>query len=138
MEIIEKTLEANIENLHDVLGFIEEHFEAHQASMKATNVTCISVEEIYANICMYAYGEENTKEKCTIKLWFDDNSAFISFEDTGMEFNPLEKEDPDISASAEERGIGGLGIFMVKKYMDECTYERVDGKNILTLRKVIK
>ena len=88
MEIIEKTLEAKIDNLHEVLSLVEEQFEIHEANMKVINITCISVEEIFANICMYAYGKENTDEKCTMKMWFEDNNAYISFEDYGMEFNP--------------------------------------------------
>lgn len=138
MEIIEKTVEANVDNLHIVLEFLEEQLEAHEASMKVINVMSISVEEMFANVCMYAYeGIEGPKE-CTIGIGFDGDVANVTLTDGGLEFNPLEKDDPNIHASAEERGIGGLGIFMVKKYMDECTYERIDNKNIFTMRKAIK
>lgn len=136
MEVIEKTIEAKIDNLHEVLGFVEEQLEAHEAMMKVITITNISLEEMYANICMYAY--DGNPGPCTIKIWFEGNDAFISLIDEGMPFDPLAKEDPDIHASAEERGIGGLGIYMVKEYMDECTYERIDDKNIFTMRKAIK
>ena len=136
MEVIEKTFEAKIDNLHEVLGFVEEQLEAHEAMMKVITITNISLEEMYANICMYAY--DGNPGPCTIKIWFEGNDAFISLIDEGMPFDPLAKEDPDIHASAEERGIGGLGIYMVKEYMDECTYERIDDKNIFTMRKAIK
>ena len=136
MEVIEKTFEAKIDNLHEVLGFVEEQLEAHEAMMKVITITNISLEEMYANVCMYAY--DGNPGPCTIKIWFEGNDAFISLIDEGMPFDPLAKEDPDIHASAEERGIGGLGIYMVKEYMDECTYERIDDKNIFTMRKAIK
>lgn len=136
MEVIEKTFEAKIDNLHEVLGFVEEQLEAHEAMMKVITITNISLEEMYANVCMYAY--DGNPGPCTIKIWFEGNDAFISLIDEGMPFDPLAKEDPDIHASAEERRIGGLGIYMVKEYMDECTYERIDDKNIFTMRKAIK
>ena len=61
----------------------------------------------------------------------------MTFEDEGVYYNPLEKEDPDVSLSVEEREIGGLGIFMVKKSMDKMEYEYTDGKNVLTITKKI-
>lgn len=136
MEVIEKKLEAKIDNLHEVLDFVEEQLEAHEALMKIITITNISLEEMYANVCMYAY--DGNPGPCTIKLWFEGNDVYISLIDSGIPFDPLAKEDPNIHASAEERGIGGLGIYMVKEYMDECTYERVDDQNIFTMRKAIK
>lgn len=138
MEYLEKTVEAKVENLHEVLGFLEEQLEIHEASMKVINVMSISLEEMYANVCMYAYAEQDNIGDCTIRIGFDGDIADVSLIDSGLEFDPLAKDDPNIHAAAEDRGIGGLGIFMVKKYMDECKYERVDGKNIFTMRKAIK
>ena len=138
MDVIEKTFEAKVENLHKVLAFLEEQLEAHEASMKVINVMSISLEEMYANVCMYAYVGSNVKPECTISIGFDGDVANVTLIDNGMEFNPLDKVDPDVHAAVEDRGIGGLGIFMVKKYMDECTYERKDNKNIFTMRKAIK
>ncbi len=98
----------------------------------------IAVEELYVNIAHYAYGDE--EGKATIKIGFDGEpmQVTIRFIDEGVPYNPLEKQDPDTSLSAEERDIGGLGIFMVKKSMDSMEYEYQDGKNILTIQKVIK
>lgn len=61
----------------------------------------------------------------------------LTLKDHGTPYNPLEKEDPDITLSAEERDIGGLGIFMVKNLMDEVTYDYIDEENILTLIKYV-
>lgn len=138
MDIIEKTVEANVDNLHIVLEFLEEQLEAHEASMKVINVMSISVEEMFANVCMYAYEGSDAPKECTIAIWFDGDIVNVRLIDGGLEFDPLKKDDPNIHASVEERGIGGLGIFMVKKYMDECTYERIDEKNVFTMRKAIK
>lgn len=139
MDIVEKTVDAKVDNLHEVLEFLEIELEKHDASMKLINVISIAAEEMYANVCMYAYPDSSTIGKCTITIGFDENGANISFIDDGIPFNPLAKADPNIHATAEERGIGGLGIYMVKQSMDDCTYERTtDGKNIFTMRKAIK
>ena len=138
MDTVQKTFEAKVDNLHEVLGFVEEQLEAHGASMKVITVMNISLEEMYANVCMYAYKDQETVGDCTIEVSFDGDVAYVKLIDSGLPFNPLAKEDPDIHLSAEERGIGGLGIYMVKEYMDECTYDRVDDKNIFTMKKVIK
>lgn len=139
MDIIEKTFEAKIDNLHMVLELLEAELEKHEASMKMINVISVAAEEIYANVCMYAYPNNESAGECTVGIYFDGDNANISFKDSGIPFNPLEKADPNIHAAAEERGIGGLGIYMVKKSMDDCSYERTtDGKNIFTMRKAIK
>lgn len=138
MEIIEKNIEAKVDNLHVVLEFLEEQLENHQASMKVINVMSISLEEMFANICLYAYEDKPEPHDCKIEIWFEGDMVNVRLTDSGMEFNPLAKQDPDVHAEIEDRGIGGLGIFMVKKYMDECTYDRVNGQNIFTMKKVIK
>lgn len=136
---MEKTFVAKVDNLHEVLGFLEEQLESFGASMKVINVMSISLEEMYANVCLYAYETPNTDNLCTIDIWLDENqNANVKLIDSGMPFNPLQKDDPDVHASVEDRGIGGLGIYMVKEYMDECTYERIDDKNIFVMRKKIQ
>ena len=92
-------------------------------------------EEIFVNVANYAYEEKGTVEITLSRT--QDKITFI-FRDNGVKFNPLEKEDPNITASSEEREIGGLGIFMVKKIMDECSYDYVDNHNVLTLVKYKK
>ena len=103
---------------------------------KEKNLIEIAVDEIVSNIVYYAY--EGKQGTANVKIDTDDKGIIITITDSGIEYNPLEKEDPDITLSAEERGIGGYGIYIVKKVMDEITYERKDGKNILTLRKYFK
>ena len=89
------------------------------------------------NIVHYAYNPQ--VGKATIRCEVTDNpmQVIIQFLDSGIPFDPLAKEDADITLSAEERNIGGLGIFMVKQSMDEVNYEYMDGKNVLTIRKVL-
>ena len=90
----------------------------------------ISAEEIFSNIARYAYEEPGNAD---ITVTIEDGMLKVIFEDTGIEYNPLEKDDPDITLSVEERKIGGLGIFIVKKSMDLVRYERKDNKNIFTM-----
>ncbi len=129
----ELRVEATIENLSKVQGFVEEFLEEHDCPMKQIITINIAVEEIYVNIAHYAYAP-NTGE-ALIQIDAADGEVTIIFEDSGVPYNPLEKADPDVTLSAEEREIGGLGIFMVKKSMDAMEYEYRDNKNILTLRK---
>ena len=132
---VELKLPADINKLDQVLAFIEEHLEEHEASMKAITQISIAVEEIYVNIAHYAYGE--SEGDATIQLSFEDRVISITFIDTGMPYDPLAKPDPDITLSVEERQIGGLGIYMVKQSMDEVIYNRDGDKNVLTLKKNI-
>ena len=95
----------------------------------------MAADEIVTNISMYAYAPGTGD--FTVNFAFDgeERAAEITFVDEGVPFDPLAKDDPDVTLSAEERQIGGLGIFLVKKTMDDMTYRREDGKNILTIRK---
>ena len=129
--------DAVVENLDEVLGFVDGLLQEHGCSSQEMIQIDVAVEEIYVNIAHYAYGNE--VGKATITASFDSSSRDFTlvFEDSGMRFDPLAKEDPDISIPAEQRKIGGLGIFMVKKSMDEVRYEYRDGKNILTIVKKI-
>ena len=95
----------------------------------------LAVEEIFVNIAHYAYSPNTGDAK--ILASFENGELMLSFYDRGKAFNPIEKKDPDITLSAEERDIGGLGIFLTKKFMDSVEYEYKDGQNILTIRKKI-
>ena len=95
----------------------------------------LAVEEIFVNIAHYAYNPEVGEAR--ISASFSDNILTVIFKDKGKEFNPIAKEDPDITLSAEERNIGGLGIFLTKKFMDSVNYEYTNGENILTIKKKI-
>jgi anti-sigma regulatory factor (Ser/Thr protein kinase) len=123
-------VKADVGNLDDVLSFTEGF--CGDLPMKIQNQIAIAVEEIFVNIAHYSYdgvGEAViTAENAADKL-------IITFEDSGIPYNPLAKDDPDVTASADDRDIGGLGIFMAKKLMDGMTYSYEDGKNRLTIEK---
>ena len=133
----EITVQATIENVPVVTAFLDEHLEAHDCSMKAQMQIDVAVDEIFSNIVFYAYHPE--VGEATVGIEFDDSvpAAILTFSDSGVAYNPLEKDDPDTTLSAEDRQIGGLGIFIVKKTMDKVEYRREDGKNILTVVKNI-
>ena len=133
----ELTVPATLENITVVTAFIDEQLEALDCSMKAQTQIDIAIDELFGNIAHYAY--PGGTGDATVRFDFDEatRTASIAFIDGGVPFNPLEKADPDVTLSAEERGIGGLGIFMVKKTMDDLTYRYEDGKNVLTLYKQI-
>ena len=125
--------EAKTENLENVNNFLTENLIG--CPMKVLMQTELAVEEIFVNIEHYAYKDETGEVWVSCELDKEKNLFTIIFEDTGIPFDPLKRDDPDVTASAEERDIGGLGIFLTKKLMDEVRYENRDGKNILTLIK---
>ncbi|WP_026518699.1 ATP-binding protein [Butyrivibrio sp. MC2021] len=131
----ELILEAKTDNLDKVIAFLEEQLESMGCSMKLQMQLDVAVEEIFVNIASYAYGSGTGDALIRINHETDPERVVITFIDEGVPYDPLKKEDPDVSLSAEEREIGGLGIFMVKKTMDDMSYEWLDGKNILTLTK---
>lgn len=129
------TLPAQIENVETVLRFVSEELEESGCPMKTILQISVAVEEIFANIAHYAYapGEGEATVACAVEN--DPRCVIIRFTDRGVPFNPLIVEEPDVSLSAEERAIGGLGIYMVKKTMDTVEYAFSDGQNNLTIRK---
>lgn len=131
----ELDIEARTENLHDVLAFVDEELDKENCPPKVKVQIDIAVEEIFVNIAHYAYNP--TIGTAKIRIGIEDGQVTLSFVDQGIPYDPLAREDPDITLSAEEREIGGLGIFMVKKSMDDVQYEYKDGRNILTFRKTL-
>ena len=133
----EITLEAKIENIPRIIAFIDETLEAWDTAMKAQMQIDVAADEILANISHYAYAP-NTGE-ATVRLHIDEATrmATIIFIDRGVPFDPLAKADPDVTLAKQDRQIGGLGIYIVKKTMDAVEYQRKDGCNILTIRKQI-
>lgn len=127
-------IEAVDSNLGTVNEFIEGVLEAADCPMKALMQIELAVEEIFVNICHYAYAPETGEAEISVGIT-EENSVMIVFSDSGIPYDPLAKDDPDISLSVQERAIGGLGIFMVKKYMDEVIYDYSEGRNNLTLIK---
>ena len=131
----ELTLEAKLENLDRVLAFVDKFLEDLDCSPKPQMQIDIAVEELFVNIAKYAYTP--AVGSMTLRIEKDPIGVAITFIDSGVPYNPLAKLDPDVTLSAEERQIGGLGIFMVKKSMDSMEYKHEDGQNILTIRKKI-
>ena len=132
----ELKLDATIENLNTVSSFLEEIMEEHGVPMKVQMQLAVAVEEIYVNIAHYSYPVEGGgKAKVTVDFPDDGRNMVIQFMDSGTPYDPLKKPDPDITLSADDRPIGGLGIFMVKKTMDDMSYVYENGCNILTLVK---
>ena len=129
------TIEANTQNLPAVLAFIDEELEKAECPIKLQMQIDVAVEEIFVNIASYAYGLDTGNAVIGIEVLQNPKRAVITFSDSGMPYNPVEKEDPDVTLSAEERQIGGLGIFMVKQAMDSMDYEYRNGQNLLTIRK---
>ncbi len=120
------------ESLKPVQDLISSALKTDDAKLKSS--VLIAVEEIFVNIVSYAYPDSEG----TICVIFDaSNGLTIQFEDSGIPFNPLEADDPDPSLSLEERSEGGYGIYLVKKFMDSVSYTNKDGKNILTLKKML-
>ena len=129
------TVEAKIENVDKVTEFVNEVLEEKECPLKVQMQLDVAIDEIFGNIAYYAYGKGSGN--ATIQIEMEDNPPKITltFIDQGIPYNPLERTDPDITLDIEDREIGGLGIFLVKKTMDELSYEYVDGQNILTMKK---
>ena len=131
----ELDIEATKENLPKVMEFVGRKLEAVDCPPKAGMQIDIAVEEIFTNIVNYAYAPGKGSAKVRVDVTDHPVTVSITFIDNGKPYDPLAKEDPDITLSAEERQIGGLGIFMTKQVMDDVIYEYKDGRNILTLKK---
>lgn len=131
-----KTLEimAEVENLAEVTAFVAAQLEGADCPIKVKMQIELALEEIFVNIANYAYAPEKGKAVIGIDIT-DNRQVVLTFEDSGTPYDPLAKQDPDVTLSADKREIGGLGIFMVKKTMDDMYYEYRDQKNVLTLKK---
>ena len=132
-----KIFPAKTEALSDVLGFVEQSLESFECSMKAQTAICVAIEEVFVNVANYAYS--GGEGDMTLYIGFDEETRDVTFRmtDKGIPFDPLKKPDPDITLSAEDREIGGLGIFITKKTMDSVSYAYENGENILTMIKKI-
>ena len=134
----ELTIAATVENIETVTDFVNEQLEAIDCPMKAQMQIDIAIDELFSNIAQYAYGTETGQATVRVEALEDPESVMITFMDNGVPYDPLAKADPDTTLSADEREIGGLGIFMVKKSMDDISYEYKDGQNILRIIKKLK
>ena len=131
----ELTISASVDNIETVTDFINEQLEALDCPMKAQMQIDIAIDELFGNIANYAYNPEIGQATVRVEVIEEPLAVVITFIDNGVPYDPLKKEDPDITLSAEEREIGGLGIYMVKKSMDEINYEYKDGQNIISIKK---
>ena len=131
----ELTLAATVENIEKVTDFVNEELEALDCPMRAQTQIDIAIDELFGNIAHYAYGTEIGQATVRVEVIEDPLAVTITFIDNGVPYDPLAKVDPDITLSIEEREIGGLGIYMVKKSGDDIIYEYKNGQNILKIKK---
>lgn len=134
----EITVDATIDNVQTITDFVDERLEEMNCPVKAQMQIDIVIDELCSNVARYAYSDKTGKVTVSVDTVDKPMKVWLTFTDEGVPYNPLAKEDPDITLSAEERKLGGLGIYMVKKMMDEFRYEYKDGKNIVTVCKVIE
>lgn len=132
------TIKAARENLGKVFSFVNQHLETAGCSRKLVRKVDLAVEEIFINIASYAYAPDTGNVTISCTLQEAPLQITLVFEDTGKPYNPLIRESPDVTLPAKERGIGGLGVFLVKKVMDTVSYCFQDGKNILTITKSLQ
>ena len=133
----EKTFDAAVDQLDEVLAFVTDQLDQLDCPPKHRIQIEVAVEELFVNIASYAYRPGTGTADVTVEAFDNPKAVEITFRDAGVPYDPLAKQDPDISLSADDRQIGGLGIFMVKKTMDDMLYEYKDNQNVLTIRKVI-
>ena len=119
-------------------AFVDAELEAIGCPTKAQMQIDIAIDELFGNIARYAY--QPGTGTATVRIAVEQNplAVNLTFIDQGKPFDPLSAREPDVTAGAEERPIGGLGVFLVKKTMDDVHYEYKDGKNVLHIRKLIQ
>lgn len=135
MSYREYSCEAVISNLDEVMAFIEDCLTEHGCPLKRQIQINVAVDEIFANVVHYAYGKGTGPVTLRFEPLENPAGAKITVIDSGIPFNPLARKDPDLSGTSEERKIGGLGIFMVKKSMDSVDYEYSGGCNRFSITK---
>jgi len=133
----ELNISATVENIPVVTAFVDEQLEALNCPLKAQMQIDIAIDELFGNIAQYAYNPDIGSATVQVEVSEDPLAVIITFIDGGIPYDPLKADDPDITLSAEDRPLGGLGIYMVKKSMDAIIYEHRDGKNILSIKKAL-
>ena len=128
-------VDADDSMLDEVIEFLEENLEETGCSPKVQMQICVAAEEIFVNIAHYAYNPEKGKATVRVEVTGEPVTVTITFMDNGVPFDPLAKEDPGEDVLTDEDKVGGLGIFMTKKMMDDVAYEYRDGKNVLQMKK---
>ena len=133
----EMTVEATVENIAGVTEFVNAELEALDCPIKAQMQIDVAIDELFGNIAHYAYDPETGPATVRVEVEDEPLAVIVTFIDHGKPYDPLTTADPDITLSAEDRDIGGLGVFLVKKTMDSVTYEYNNGQNILRIKKNI-
>ena len=131
----EITVAAAVENLEAVTAFVDEYLEKIGCSPRSQMQLDIAVDELFSNIAYYAYQPGTGEVTVQVEVAEEPSCTVLTFIDSGIPYNPLSHADPNTMLPAEERETGGLGIYMVKKFMDAVSYAYEDGKNILTIKK---
>ena len=124
----------DISEISKLAVFIDELGEEMNLTPELNFNLNLVLEEAISNVILYAYGKEEQKEISLVAYLSDNNLVFV-LTDSGMEFDPTKVPDADVTLSAEEREIGGLGIYLIRQIMNTVEYQRIDGKNVLTMRK---
>ncbi len=135
MNMQELHVDATIENIGKVTEFVDSRLEELGCPLKAQMQIDIAIDELFGNIAHYAYNPDVGPATVRVEVTEEPVAVIITFIDQGVPYDPLAKADPDVGLSLEEREAGGLGIFMVKKTMDEISYEYREGQNILKIKK---
>lgn len=133
----ELIVEAKLDNLAQVLQFVDSRLEEEDCPIGLQMKIDVAVEELFVNIASYAYAPGSGSATVRMEVEENPKTVVITFVDRGVPYDPLAKEDPDVTLSINDREIGGLGIFMVKKSMDDMIYAYENGQNVLTIRKRI-
>jgi anti-sigma regulatory factor (Ser/Thr protein kinase) len=134
----EITVDAIIENIDIVTDLVNEELEAFRCPLKFQVQIDVAIDELFGNIARYAYKDGTGKATVRLEIEDDPACAVLTFVDQGIPFDPLDMPEPDTTLSLKERKIGGLGIFLVKKTMDDMTYQYKDGQNILRIKKKLR
>jgi len=127
------TLEASLENLEMVNSFLHKWAKKASLSTRGENELLLAVEEVFVNIVKYAYAE--SLGKVTIHCRMDEDSLILKIKDEGIPFNPLQLPEPHLVSCLKERKMGGLGVFLMRRFVDEAKYEKQGKYNVLTLVK---
>lgn len=129
------TFPATLDNIDAATDFMNGILESAGCPMRTQMKLAIALDELMSNVARYAYAPGTGDVTICVEVPEAPRRAVVTLTDSGVPYDPLQKEDPDVTLSAEERGIGGLGIFIVKQSMDEMTYAYEDGRNVVTIVK---
>lgn len=129
---------ANVENLPEVLSFLVGNMKELNCSAKELAQIQIVAEEFFVNISSYAYSPGTGRVTIQAVPLVQENAIVLTFTDSGIPFDPLTWNGQDLSTSVADRKKGGLGILFSRKKVDIISYEYVEGKNVLTMKKVFK